>query len=74
MRYAYEGSVIETSTAAELVAKLHERSEAPAATDAIWMGEVSHRMELQFGKPLETGSPEAFVEGLVGLGLLKPEE
>jgi hypothetical protein len=71
MRYSFNGSDVRGSSPDDLVAKLHKQSESPAETDAHWMREVSSRVEVMFGKQLDVSSAEAFIQGLVSVGILK---
>lgn len=70
-QYSYDGKTIEAKDAADLVAKMHEQSEAPAKTDLEWMVQVSDRAKVQFGHAIDSSSPEAFVASLVETGALK---
>lgn len=63
-KYTYNGITMKATDAVSLLSEMHAMSEAPAKTDADWMIQTSRRFELQFGKSLDTSSPESFVKSL----------
>ena len=75
--FIVDGHPVKVSTAIELVRYMHENSRTQAADDKAYMLDVADRTILQSGGKLRTDSPEAFVNDLVGAGLLEctePEE
>jgi hypothetical protein len=74
MKYRMNGMTFRANTAAELVSQLHETSMAPAEDDATWMAEVAQRTQEQTGKEIDSSTPEGFVAGLLGVGLITEEK
>jgi hypothetical protein len=69
----HNGDLLTATNAADLVQQLHQRSCAPASSDAEFMYQYAARVKCLTGKEIRHDTAEHFVESLLSIGRLFEE-
>jgi len=71
MKIRFGETIIEANDAWGLIVEMHKRASFAAGTVEEYMKDVAYRAEVQSGKDVRTHPPAAFIQDLIGAGLIE---